>query len=147
MSKTLNVNLVFSSDTRAAQQQITQLQQELSNLAAKPINLNGSQALKQDLQEASNKAIELKIALNNAVNVKTGKLNFGKFSQELKKNKTSLEQYAMSLKKLGPEGVQTFNNLAVAIRQSETPLLQLKGKVADLGTTLMNTAKWQLSSS
>lgn len=147
MSKTLNVSLVFSSDTKAAQQQIAQLQQELNNLAAKPINLNGSQTLKQELQDASNKAIELKIALNNAVNVKTGKLNFGKFAQELKKNKTSLEQYAMSLKKLGPEGVQTFNNLAVAIRQSETPLLQLKGKVADLGTTLMNTAKWQLSSS
>jgi hypothetical protein len=44
---------------------------------------------------ATNKALELKVALQNATNVNTGKLNFNKFSQELKRNKTSLKDYAM----------------------------------------------------
>mgnify|MGYP006991638827 CR=1 FL=1 len=56
------------------------------------------------------------MALHNATNVDTGKLNFGKFALELKRNKTSLEQYAMALKKLGPEGTQAFTNIAHAIR-------------------------------
>jgi hypothetical protein len=33
------------------------------------------------LAEAQGKAIELKVALQNATNVDTGRLNFGKFSQ------------------------------------------------------------------
>jgi hypothetical protein len=35
------------------------------------------------------------VALQNATNVNTGKLNFNKFNQELKKNKTTLKEYAM----------------------------------------------------
>jgi hypothetical protein len=35
---------------------------------------------KAELVDAKNKALDLKIALNNATNVNTGKLNFTKFS-------------------------------------------------------------------
>lgn len=147
MAKNINVKLTFSADTRAAQQQINQLQQTLSNIAATPVVGNNMKYTKAEIQEATQKAVELKVALNNATNVNTGKLNFGKFSQELKRNKMSLEQYAMAFKKLGPQGAQAFSELATAIRQSEAPLVQLQGKLAALGQTFMNTVKWSISSS
>ena len=147
MAKNINVKLTFSADTKAAQQQMAQLQQTLNNIAATPIKNSGLKGTTADIQAAANKAIELKIALQNATNVNTGKLNFTKFSQELKKNKTSLQDYAMHLQKLGPQGVQAFSQLASSIRQSETPLVNLQGKMAALGQTFMNTVKWSISSS
>ena len=147
MAKNIQVNLTFTADTNAAKQQMAQLQQQLSNLAATPINATPGTKMAQSLQQATQKAVELKVALNNATNVDTGKLNFSKFSQELKRNKTSLQDYAMQLKKLGPEGVQAFSQLANSIRQSETPLISLQGKAAALGKTLANTARWMISSS
>ena len=143
----INVNLTFTADTSAAKQQMAQLQQQLSNLATTPINATPGTKMAASLQEATAKAVELKVALKNATNVETGKLNFSKFSQELKRNKTSLQEYAMQLKKLGPEGVQAFSQLANSIRQSETPLISLQGKAAALGKTLANTARWMISSS
>ena len=86
MSKNINVKLTFSADTRAAQQQMQQLQQTLSNIAATPITGSGLKATTGEIQAATSKAIELKIALQNATNVNTGKLNFNKFNQELKRN-------------------------------------------------------------
>ena len=139
MSNNINVKLTFSADTKVAQQQINQLQQTLSNIAATPISGSGLKATAQEIQVATNKALELKVALNNATNVNTGKLNFNKFSQELKRNKTTLQEYAMQLQKLGPQGVQAFSQMATAIRQSETPLVAMQGKLAALGQTFMNT--------
>ena len=147
MSKNLQVNLTFTADTTAAKQQMQQLQQSLTNLASQPMQSQGVNTMRTQLAEASAKAVELKIALQNATNVNTGKLNFNKFSQELQKNKTSLQQYANYLKQLGPQGSQAFGQLATAIRQSELPIISLKGKVAALGKTLANTVRWQLSSS
>ena len=147
MSKNINIKLTFSADTRAAQQQMNQLQQSLSNLAATPITGSGLKATSTEIAEASRKAAELKVALHNATNVNTGKLNFNKFNQQLKQSKTSLQDYARHLQKLGPQGVQVFNQLAASIRQSEAPVLALKGKMAALGQTMINTLKWQISSS
>ena len=147
MSKNINVKLTFSADTRAAQQQMQQLQQTLSNIAATPITGSGLKATTGEIQAATSKAIELKIALQNATNVNTGKLNFNKFNQELKRNKMTLQEYAMQLQKLGPQGVQAFSQLATSIRQSETPLVAMQGRLAALGQTFMNTVKWSISSS
>lgn len=147
MSKNIQVKLTFSSDTRAAQQQLNQLQQTLNNIAATPITGSGLKTTAADIQAATSKALELKVALQNATNVNTGKLNFNKFNQELKKNKTTLKEYAMQLQKLGPEGVQAFSQLAQSIRTAETPLVSMQGKLAALGQTFMNTVKWSISSS
>lgn len=147
MSKNIQVKLTFSTDTKAAQQQLNQLQQTLSNIAATPITGSGLKTAQADIQAATSKALELKIALQNATNVNTGKLNFNKFNQELKKNKTTLKEYAMQLQKLGPEGVQAFSQLAQSIRTAETPLVSMQGKLAALGQTFMNTVKWSISSS
>ena len=146
--KNIQVNLTFNADTSAAKAKMQELQQQLSNLASMPITGTGiGEKMQAQLRDATQKAVQLKLALHNATNVDTGKLNFGKFAQELKRNKTSLEQYAMALKKLGPEGTQAFTNIAHAIRQSETPIVQLQGRLRKLGDTFMNTIRWQISSS
>lgn len=145
--KNIQINLTFKSDTAAAKQSIAQLQQSLSNLAATPLTSGKTKAMQQELFQATQKAVELKQAIQNATNVDTGKLNFGKLQAQLKANKTSLQQYAIELQKLGPQGVQAFSQLANAIRQSETPLISMQGKIAALGQTMMNTIRWQISAS
>lgn len=147
MSKNIQVNLTFSADTGAAKAQLQQLQQQLTAISTMPMKANHTNIMRQDLAEATEKAVQLKIALNNATNVNTGKLNFNKFNQQLKSSNMSLEKYAQALKKLGPQGTEAFAQLATAIRQSEAPMIQLKGRVAALGKTLANTARWQISSS
>lgn len=145
--KTIRVNLAFGADTKAAKQQIQQLQQSLSQLASQPIGAGMGKAYTQELHNAKNAAIELKIALNNAVNVNTGKLNFNKFNQELKQSKMTLTDYAAQLAKLGPQGAESFMQLTRAIASSQTPLLQLKGQMAKLGQAMANTIRWQITSS
>ena len=147
MAKNIQVNLTFSADTSAAKAQMQQLQQSLSNLAATPLNSVGTKMLKDDLHNATTAALQLKIALENATNVNTGKLNFTKFNQELKASKKDLNAYAIELSKLGPQGTQAFAQLASAIRQSETPLMSLQGKFKKLADTMANTIRWQITSS
>lgn len=145
--KNIQVKLTFQADTNAAKQQMAGLQQQLSNLAATPIASAGTQKMRNELQQAANKAVELKVALHNATNIDTGKLNLNKFSQQLKQNKMTLTQYAQELAKLGPQGTQAFLQLTNSIRQAETPMIALTGKMKALTNTLMNTLRWQISSS
>ena len=58
----------------------------------------------------------------------------------------SLEQYRKSLITLGPEGQKAFVNLATAISRAEVPLKRTSTLMQNLGVTLKNTIKWQLSS-
>jgi hypothetical protein len=48
---------------------------------------------------------------------------------------------------LGPQGADAMLQLSRAIRTAETPIVALKGKVAELANTLTNTIRWQISSS
>jgi len=48
---------------------------------------------------------------------------------------------------LGPAGDQAFAKLARSIVQAEVPLKRTSGLLSEFKTTLMNTARWQISSS
>jgi hypothetical protein len=48
---------------------------------------------------------------------------------------------------LGPEGEKAFANLATSITQAELPLRRTNSLLKEFGTTLANTARWQISSS
>ena len=146
MSKKIQVNLAFSADTSAAKQQIQQLQQQLSNLTTMPMEPKKWNVMRSSLAEATMKVTELKTALHQATNVDTGRLDFGKFQQQLQKSKMTIQDYGRALSKLGPQGEQAFASLIRSIANSETPLLRLQGKIAALGKTLANTARWQISS-
>ena len=59
----------------------------------------------------------------------------------------TVEKYRDALISLGPQGSQVFANLTTAVMQADAPLTSLTTKFKGLGTTMMNTLKWQISSS
>lgn len=148
MSKQLNVSLAFTANTSEAIAQIKNLQKELNNISMGKFGANSPiKSLTPEIQTAMKAASQLQAALEGAVNVQTGKLDLGKFSQSLHANQMKLSDYARQLSALGPTGNKAFLQLANSISQAEMPLMRSNGLLKQLGTTLANTARWQLSSS
>ena len=143
MSKQIQVNLAFNADTAKAKQQINDLINSLNQISNKNTQIFDD----REFREAANAAKDLTKHLEAAVNVNTGKLDLNKFSQSLSQSKQSLSDLYNSLSKAGPQGQQAFLQLASSIASSESQVLNLNSKVKDLGQTLKNTVKWQLSSS
>lgn len=144
MAKQLNVNLAFNADTSRAKAQIASLQQQLTNLMSMPTS---SFPMTANIQEAITAAAQLKVHLQNATNVNTGNLDFVKLNQSITQSGQTLSSYASKLQQLGPAGQQAFMSLANSVAQAEIPIRRSNALLSQLGTTLMNTARWQLSSS
>ena len=145
MAKQLNVSLAFTADTSQAAAQIRNLQQQLTTISNQPVTIG--QHMTAEIQEAANAAAQLKMHLQNATNVKTGTLDFGRLNQSLQQSGVTLSQYASKLLSIGPQGRQAFMQLATSVAQAEVPLRRSNALLTQMGTTLMNTARWQLSSS
>ena len=146
MAKQLNVNLAFTADTGKAKAQLQDLQNQLN----KVINLPTSgldNKLTKEISEAGYAAAELKVHLENAVNVKTGSLDFSKFNQSLKKSGVTLSEYANKIKDIGPEGQKAFVMLAQSIASAEVPIKRSNALLSELWVTMKNTVRWQLTSS
>lgn len=148
MAKNVQVNLQFNADTKAARANLQTLQKELTQLSQTPVAGKGiTKQMSQELMQAKQDAVSLKIALENATNVNTGKLNFNKFNQELKSSGQTIQGLATSLQQLGPQGTIAFTNLTKAISQAETPLISLSGQFKKLAVTMANTIRWQITAS
>lgn len=145
--KHLNVDLSFRADSSQAQREIKTLQAQIDSLLNSASKSTGQFSLDEELQKASQAAIELKQHLEKATNVNTGKLDVGVLSKSFRESGVSLEEYRLSLNKLGAEGNQVFSSLAKAILNAEVPLKQTNGLLHEFATTLKNTARWQISSS
>ena len=146
MDKRFNINLSFTADTARAKKQMQELRNSLQSIMQAPIN-GMPDGLSDDLVQASRAAAELEVHLRNAVNTKTGTIDFSKFNQSLKESGTSLKQYGQNLISIGNNGQKAFLQLTSAIAQSETPLRRTNGLLTNFLVTLKNTAKWQISSS
>lgn len=153
MAKQLNqatVHLAFTADANQAKREIQGLQQSLNKLAtvgAGPKSSTGLSSLTVEAQKAMVAAAELQASLESAINVNTGKLDLTKFNSSLKRSNKTLNDYAVQLSGLGPQGQQAFMQLTQAIIKSEAPLVRLNGKMKEFATSIANTARWQLSSS
>lgn len=148
MAKQLNVSLGFTADTSQAKAQLQDLQRQLQSLTSGAMgkaSLSGG--MTKEIQQAVSAATQLKVQLENATNVNTGKLDLGKFSESLDKSGMKLSDYRMQLEKLGPQGAQAFMSLATSISNAEVPMRRTNSLVKEFATTLKNTARWQLSSS
>lgn len=146
MAKQLNVNLAFTADTSRAKQQIQDLQNQLSSIINMPtVGLGADMATK--ISQASRAAAELKVHLEQAMNPKTGTLDFSKLNQSLQKSGVSLNTYAAKLKEIGPEGQKAFSMLAQSISSAEVPIRRSNALLSELWVTMKNTARWQLTSS
>ena len=87
-----DVRLAFSADVAQARQQLKSLQDELSKLSTLK-NVNVGTRLTKELEQASLKAADLKVMLEKATDINTGKLNLTSFSNQLTKNGESLSTY------------------------------------------------------
>lgn len=145
MAKQLNVNLAFNADVSKAKTAIQSLQQAMDAINASIVD--PTLPLTKGVQEATQAASILQSALNNALNVDTGKFDFSKFNTTLKSAGMSLETIHNQLLQLGPDGQRAFIQMADAIVQMESPVARVNAKLTELGTVLKNTLKWQISSS
>ena len=143
-AKKIQFSLEFNADTKKAEQQIQKLQHALDSAISSSVQ-SKDLGLTPRLEEARKSAMQLKIALNNAMNVDTGKLNLRKFSKELSSTGLSVQQLANHMKRLGPEGVEAFNQMANAIAAADTKLFSLQGGMKRLANTFMNTVRYQAS--
>lgn len=146
MSKQLNINLGFTADTTQAKQQIMELRNNLNTLITSSTTKSHLPLTKQ-IMEAQSAAASLKVALDGAINTNTGKLDLSRFSTSLNKAGLDLKTLQAHLLKLGPTGASTFQSLATSIMRAEVPLTRTNAMMAQLWTTMKNTARWQLSSS
>ena len=146
MAKQLNVDLRFNADTSAAKAQLQSLQTSINQLTTSMATQGTQLGITPKIQEAQQAAVQLKTALSQSMNVETGKFDLSKFNSSLKSMNTDLSKLKTQLVNLGPSGQQTFMTLAQSIMTAEIPTKRISASLAALGTTLKNTAKWQLSS-
>lgn len=143
-SRNIQVNLQFNANVQGAKSQLQQLQTQLNTLIN---NSSASQfGLTPQIQEATRSAMDLKIALNNATNVNTGKLNLTKLQSELARSGQTIETLRASMVSLGPAGIKAFSSFASAVAQANTKVFSLQGGMRKLANTFMNTVRWQLTS-
>ena len=142
--RNIGVTLTFRADTDQAKAQIAQLQQTLSNVAhsaqTQPFGMT------TEIRKATEQAIQLKTALQNATNADTGRLNLNKFMASLNKSKISVQDLGKNLARLGPEGVKAFNQMATAVNNADRGVISISAGLQKLGSTFMNTMRWQVAS-
>ena len=141
-----DVRLAFSADVAQARQQLKSLQDELSKLSTLK-NVNIGTRLTKELEQASLKAADLKVMLEKATDINTGKLNLTSFSNQLTKNGESLSTYRKALSALGPQGEEAFLQLTQSVITADAALTTGSKKLNELKKTLANTVRWQISSS
>lgn len=140
-----DVRLAFSADVAQARQQLKSLQDELSKLSTLK-DINVGTRLTKELEQASLKAADLKVMLEKATDINTGKLNLTSFSNQLTKNGESLSTYRKALSALGPQGEEAFLQLTQSVITADAALTTGSKKLNDFKKTLANTVKWQISS-
>lgn len=141
-----DVRLAFSADVAQARQQLKSLQDELSKLSTLK-DVDVGTRLTKELEQASLKAADLKVMLEKATDINTGKLNLTSFSNQLTKNGESLSTYRKALSALGPQGEEAFLQLTQSVITADAALTTGSKKLNEFKKTLANTVKWQLSSS
>lgn len=133
-----------SADTKSAQSSLNALTKSLRDIQSKKFKFNVDDSR---LKEASEAARLLQHELQNAMNVDTGKLDLTKLITSLNSAGTSIGQLSTKLLNAGTEGQRAFSQLTSAIASAEAPVKRLSSAFSTMGTTLMNTIKWQASSS
>lgn len=140
-----DVRLAFSADVAQAREQLKSLQDELSKLSTLK-DINVGTRLTKELEQASLKAADLKVMLEKATDINTGKLNLTSFSNQLTKNGESLSTYRKALSALGPQGEEAFLQLTQSVITADAALTTGSKKLNEFKKTLANTVKWQISS-
>ena len=146
MSQKLYVDLQFRADTDKAKKQIQSLQTTINQAISSSMQ-GRDLGLTPQLEKARMDAMQLKSALDKAMNVDTGKLNLNKFAMQMKTSGLSMQQLAKSMKSLGPEGQKAFSQMTDALMSAETKVFSIANGMQRLLSTFMNTIRYQVSAS
>lgn len=144
MTKQLRVDLNFSANTSAAKSAIQELNMSLSKIALGKIDTGINP---EQIKKASTAAKELSMHLNNAYNSNTGRLDLSKLDKSLRASSANVKTLSHDLLQAGSQGQQAFVQLAQSIAAAERPMVGISARLKEFGTTLANTARWQISSS
>lgn len=144
--QSIGINLSFTADTGKAKREIEGLISTLRNLGSVK-GVDPTQKLTPQILEAQKAAVQLSIALQNATNVNTGKLNLTQFETQLQRSGKSLKDYRIQLEQLGPAGIKSFGDMATQIIKADATIKTSSKLLNDMWVTLKNTAKWEFSSS
>ena len=145
MAKQLNVALNFTANTAEAKARIGELNTQLNNLNASLTRPD--LPITKEVNEAITATSKLKVALQQSMNVDTGKFDLSKFNQTLKKSGTSLSQLHSQLSAVGPDGRRAFFFFFQSIAAAEIPSKRMNSQLNEMWNTLKNSARWQISSS
>ena len=138
--------LDFRADTKNVQQQFNQLKQTMANLGGMQFTSNTAK-MSTDLRKASQEAMKMGAALKQAVNPTTGKLDLSRLNLAMKSMKLNATGVEQSFSKLGGKGRQAFMQIANAVANAQTPMIQTNAMLDKMWTTMQNTMRWQISSS
>lgn len=147
MAKQLNVRLSVDADVKQAKAAFEQLQKTLTNIQSSAMTSSKNLFNVKEIKAASEAARELQQHLAAATDANTGRLNLSTFSNSLKTAGKDLSTYKLQLESLGPSGEQAFTQIAKSIAMADNPLRRTNGLLQEFRTTLVNTARWQISSS
>lgn len=99
------------------------------------------------LTEIQNTADKVEEALTKAFNPKLNTVNITKFNTELANSGLTLEQIYKDFSQVGDVGQRAFTKLSAEILTANTTLKNTQTIFDKMGETLINTVKWNISSS
>ena len=103
--------------------------------------------LKDELMQAQRIAQQLGVTLDKAFSPTLNSVNVKTFNQELQNTGLSLDQIYRSFSNIGPQGTAAFSSLATAVLTSNLKLKETHSILESMGTTLVNSLKWNVASS
>lgn len=141
-SRRFDYTISFNADTEKVKKQLQSLQNQINSLT-----MQGSKQLFQtpDFSNAINDISKLNVVLKNSID-ESGKLNLSNFSKQLNTAGLNAEKLRNSMVDMGPAGQKAFYALTDAVLSAEVPLKRTNTLLSKFSQTLVNTAKWQISS-
>lgn len=141
-SRRFDYTISFNADTEKVKKQLQSLQNQINSLT-----MQDSKQLFQtpDFSNAINDISKLNVVLKNSID-ESGKLNLSNFSKQLNTAGLNAEKLRNSMVDMGPAGQKAFYALTDAVLSAEVPLKRTNTLLSKFSQTLVNTAKWQISS-
>ena len=139
----------FKTD-KSGLSQIKKSLEEIRNLTQQDVSQSmgvETSTAQKNLQTARKEAIAVENAIRKAFNQKLNTVNIDKFNQSLAQSKTSLAQVYQNFSNVGATGQNAFRNLINQMTNSNFQLKETSSLMKEMGTTLMNTVKWNIASS
>lgn len=137
----------FEANTQNVAKQLETVQASLDKITQFKFNKAVLGDFNSELVKSVQSAANLKSMLKQATDVKTGKLNLTQFRESIERSGKSIKDYAKDMAALGPEGQQTFLQIANAVSASNAPLIQSTKLMNSFWNSLKRTAQFQISTS